>query len=216
MVDTQSLREIAQSRTPFSAWLGVVLLFSVFGLIVFAIVGPSPRGSTYEQKRAEARLKKLQDLRQEDAKALTTYGWIDKGKGVVRVPIERAMELTVADLAQKRPKPAGPIATPAAPAAAPAAATGVATPTASPAPAGSPVPSATPKPATVEGPGSKAQSPVGTNPPGTAPTTQPGPSASPAASQPPAAHPPVSPLPGVIPSPPGTPLPVGGKSPEGG
>ena len=214
MVDTQSLREIAQSRTPFSAWLGVVLLFSVFGLIVFAIVGPSPRASTYEQKRADDRQKKLQALRQEDAKALTTYGWIDKSKGVVRIPIERAMELAVADLAQKRPAPAGPIATPSP--AAPTGAAGAATPPAPPAPAGSPLPSATPKGAAVEGPGSHAQPASGVNPPGAAPATQSGPAASPAASPPPAADPPVSPSPVVMPSPPGTPLPVRGKSPGGG
>jgi len=36
-----------------------------------------------------------------------------KNKGVARIPIDRAMELTVAELAQKKPAPAGPIATPA-------------------------------------------------------------------------------------------------------
>jgi hypothetical protein len=213
MADAQTLRQIAQSRTPFSAWLGVVLLFAVSGLFVLAVVGPSPRGTNYEQKRAESRIKKLQDLHQEDAKALTTYGWIDKSKGIARIPIERAMELAAADLAQKKPAVAGPIATPAPPA--PAAATGVATPPSAPAPAGSPVPSATPKGAAVEGPGSRAQPAAGVNPPGAAPATQPGPSASPAASPPPVANPPVSPPPAAPPSPPGSPLPVRGKSPEG-
>src|SRR5260370_33494188 len=62
--------------------------------------------------RAEARAKKLKDARDEDAKALTTYAWVDKNKGTVRLPIDRAMELTVADLANKNPAPAYAITAP--------------------------------------------------------------------------------------------------------
>ena len=70
----------------------------MFGLIVIAIIGPAKRGSDYEQKRAANRQTKLQAQREQDTAALTGYGWIDKNKGVVRLPIERAMELTLADL----------------------------------------------------------------------------------------------------------------------
>jgi hypothetical protein len=35
----------------------------------------------------------LKDLRSQEEKILTTYGWTDKDKGIVRVPIDRAMEL---------------------------------------------------------------------------------------------------------------------------
>jgi hypothetical protein len=113
MADAESLRQAMQSRAPLSTWLGVVLLFALFGVIVLAVVGPAPRGADYEHKRANAREEKLKTLRQADAKELTTYGWIDKNKGVVRLPIERAMELTVAELSSKHPIPAYPIATPA-------------------------------------------------------------------------------------------------------
>jgi hypothetical protein len=131
MADTQSARTIAYSRAPFSTWLGVVFLFVLFGLIVLAVIGPSPRTSDYEETRAKKRMEKLKALHEETQKDLTTYAWVDKSKGVARIPIDRAMELTVTDLAQKKPAPAGPIATPAAQAAPAAAApTG-----ASPAPA---------------------------------------------------------------------------------
>jgi hypothetical protein len=110
-----------------------VLLFTLFGVIVLAVVGPSPRGSDYEETRARKRVEQLKKLREDTEKELTTYAWVDKNKGVARIPINRAMELTLADLAQKKPAPAGAIATPAAPSpAAPA------SPTASPAPGGSP------------------------------------------------------------------------------
>jgi hypothetical protein len=35
----------------------------------------------------------VQELRSDEDKILSTYGWTDKEKGVVRVPIDRAMEL---------------------------------------------------------------------------------------------------------------------------
>src|ERR1700738_2912214 len=98
MADAESLRQAVQSRAPFSTWLGVVLLLVLFGVIVLAVIGPAPRGDNYEKKRAKDRAEKLKTLREADAKELTTYGWIDKNKGVVRLPIERAMELTVAEL----------------------------------------------------------------------------------------------------------------------
>jgi hypothetical protein len=115
MGDAQSLRQAVESRAPLSTWFGVVLLFALFGVIVLAVLGPTPRGDDYEQKRAKAREEKLKTLREAEAKELATYGWIDKNKRVVRLPIDRAMELTVADLATKQPAPAYPIATPAPP-----------------------------------------------------------------------------------------------------
>src|SRR5437773_3411292 len=140
MADTESLRQVARMRAPLSAWFGIVLLFTLFGLIVLAVIGPAPRGSDYEETRAKKRVDTLKTFREEAAKALTTYGWIDKNKGVARIPIDRAMELTTAKLAQQKPAPAGPIATPEPqPSAAPA----------SPAPSGSPRPDApqpSPKP----------------------------------------------------------------------
>jgi hypothetical protein len=117
MAETQSAHSIAYSRAPFSTWLGIVCLFVLFGLIVLAVIGPSPRTSDYEEARAKKRMEKLKALREESQKDLTTYAWVDKNKGIARIPIDRAMEVTAADLAQKKPAPAGPIATPAAPAA---------------------------------------------------------------------------------------------------
>src|SRR5467141_766157 len=135
MAGTESLRQVAHGRTPLSAWFGIVLLFALFGVIVLAIIGPAPRSSDYEETRAKKRVENLKTLREETDKALTSYGWIDKNKGVARVPIERAMELTVADLAKQKPAPAGPIATPETQATAGA---GASPAPASPAPAGSP------------------------------------------------------------------------------
>ena len=114
MAQTQTAHSIGYSRAPLSTWLGIVCLFGLFGIIVLAVIGPSSRTSDYEEMRAKKRMERLKALQEENQKELTTYTWIDKNKGVARIPIDRAMELTVADLAQKKPAPAGPIATPAA------------------------------------------------------------------------------------------------------
>lgn len=37
----------------------------------------------------------LADMRAAEAKALSSYGWMDKQKGIVRIPIDQAMKLTV-------------------------------------------------------------------------------------------------------------------------
>ncbi len=176
MADTEQIRQQVQSPAPFSTWLGIVLLMILFWVIAVAIIGPAPRGDTYEQQRALNRDKKLKDLRDEDAKALTSYAWIDKNKGSVRIPIERAMELAVTELANKKPTAAGPIATPSPEASA--------APTAPPTQSAVPHATGTAKPTLVEGPGSEAhgQPAAAINPPPVQPSTQPGANPSPAVS----------------------------------
>ena len=196
MADTTPI----QPRTPLSTWFGVVLLFALFGAIAVAVIGPAPRGNNYEKMRADNRLRKLKDAREEDAKALAGYAWIDKNKGTVRLPIEHAMELTVTELANKKPATAGPIATPAAS----AAAGGAAASSPAPSPSPSPADGGTPKPTSVAGQHSNAagQPAAAINPPAEKAGTQPGTGASPAASAAPAS----------TTTPPGSPLPVRGAT----
>src|SRR3954462_9933902 len=126
-----------QPRGMFSTWLGVVLLFAFFGLLALVILKASPRGTDYEKKRAEARLKKLEDAQKENLTALTTYGWVDKNKGVARIPINEAMQIMLVELPDKKPAAAGPIA----------AASPIAAPQTSPAASASVSPAASSSPA---------------------------------------------------------------------
>jgi hypothetical protein len=196
----------------FSTWLGMVLLFAFFGLLALVIVKASPRGSDYEKKRAEARMKKLEDAQKENLTALNSYAWIDKTKGVARIPIDHAIGIMLVELADKKPTAAGPIAA-SSPGAAPQTSPG---PSASPATTPTASASMTPKPTSVSGHDSEAhnQPAAAANPPSAPPNTQPGPKTSPAATAPPApAKPQVSPSTSSSPSAPGTPLPVRGKTP---
>src|SRR4029453_16832657 len=152
-----------QPRFLLSAWLWAVVLFVFFGAIVAITFGAMHRGSTYEDERAKARSEKLKMAEEEWNKTSGSYAWVNKEKGVARIPIERAMELELADLQSKKPALAGPILTPT-PAEAPATST-VAPQPANP-PKASPAPSAAspnspsvvrPVPPTV----APAQNPVG-------------------------------------------------------
>jgi hypothetical protein len=55
----------------------------------------------------------LQTMRANEERVLTNYGWVDKGQGVVRIPIEQAKALTAARLSSQGSAgvpPAGPAA----------------------------------------------------------------------------------------------------------
>jgi hypothetical protein len=204
---------IEQPRSGFGTWLGVVLLFAVFGLFVWAVMGAMPRGNQYEQKRAKARTEKLKTASDEAKAALETYGWVDKEKGVAHIPIHRAMEVTVAELAQRKPAPAGPVGPEAGKAGMQETAP-VAPPSA---PASQAAPTASPKAIATEGKDSESagQPAAASNPPNVPAGSQPGPQTSP----PP---PPSSTTRDYqngggeatpVQSPAGTPLPVPGRTP---
>jgi hypothetical protein len=116
---------------------GVVMILLFLGLVALLVV-QREHVQTYDEVRKEHRLKNLAELNAENEKNLTQYHWVDKAKGVVGIPIERAMSLVLAELQSIRPRAAGPINNPL-PAGSPS--PGVAAPGASltPAPAATPV-----------------------------------------------------------------------------
>jgi hypothetical protein len=176
VANTDTDLHIQQPRSSLGAWLGIVLLFAVFGLFVWAVMGAMPRGDRYEEKRGQARLEKLKTAQNEWKPAVENYGWANKEKGIVRVPVQRAMELSLPELAQRKPAPAGP--------AAPKAGAQVTAPI-TPAPGAAPnaQAEATATPSAVTGKDSQnAEQPTGAaNPMDAPPGTQPGPNTRPAA-----------------------------------
>jgi hypothetical protein len=92
----------SESPGSFSATLlAAIGGFAIFGLILLVAYLPkkvAPPGDgvrTPEQRKAA-----LAELVGKEQTATTTYAWIDKDKGVVRLPIERAMELVVLETAK--------------------------------------------------------------------------------------------------------------------
>lgn len=99
----------APSGRSFLLMSGVVLVcFLIFvGIVTLAYlksrdtslvpdltkVDEADRWKFTEQGRAA----RLAELRGKELTGLTTYGWVDQSAGVVRLPIDRAMELVVAE-----------------------------------------------------------------------------------------------------------------------
>lgn len=51
---------------------------------------------------ADGRAQKLKEVRAKEQEQGASYAWIDQTKGTVRLPIDRAMELTVQELQSRR------------------------------------------------------------------------------------------------------------------
>jgi hypothetical protein len=74
--------------------VGILGTFLITALLVLAMrhyAKPAPVGAN----RVEERYKFLQEQRAADAKALNEYEWRDKDKGLVVLPVQRALELTL-------------------------------------------------------------------------------------------------------------------------
>ncbi len=78
---------------------GLLLSFLLVVIILVAFNRPAPVGDRISQKRDNT----LMEVRNWHEEILTTYGWIDQSAGIVRVPIDRAMELTLKDLSGEPP-----------------------------------------------------------------------------------------------------------------
>ena len=143
--------------------LTTLVMLLVFVGLVWIVFQQKQAIPTSTAQTREERMKNLAQLDADNQKTLTSYHWVDKSKGIVGIPINRAMELVLKDLAANHPHAAGPVSTPAAnptPVVSPAPAaanqpampapSASATPEASPAssPSASPEPSASPTPST--------------------------------------------------------------------
>jgi hypothetical protein len=74
------------------AGVSVVVLLLVI-LVKAAYVQPQVAGALSDEQRYEL----LANTQAEDQRLLTTYGWMDQSKGVVRIPVEAAMHKLIAE-----------------------------------------------------------------------------------------------------------------------
>jgi hypothetical protein len=89
-------------------WVAITCVVVALLLVAFyrgmrsyvAGLQPPPPHMKFEEARRpagpllqEKPLLDLLALRAEEDQALTTYGWVDKGRGVARIPVEEAMRL---------------------------------------------------------------------------------------------------------------------------
>lgn len=92
---------IDSSRTSYA----ISFILAIVGILLFAIivltVYATNRPPSIKKVESEVRFERLQDLQDQDERELTTYDLLDKESGKVRIPIERAMELTARELGKK-------------------------------------------------------------------------------------------------------------------
>jgi len=94
------------ASSPKNFWVTLAAIiggFAIFLLILFIAYlpqapAPLPEGSKTPAERATL----LSDLRAKEKAAVSTYGWVDQATGVVRLPTDRAVELTIKELNAKK------------------------------------------------------------------------------------------------------------------
>ena len=105
---SHSLSERSHPYLP-GLWLAAGFLGLASLAFLLRPAGVTP--DTILEKAAMERWDKLQKLKTEQTKDATSYGWIDKDKGVARIPVEKAMEIVTVKLRGENPRPAYPITT---------------------------------------------------------------------------------------------------------
>jgi hypothetical protein len=91
-------------RTPVFTTVLVLLCFALFGWLAKKIYLPHAYAVDKVEgvRTPDERKTLLTDHRAKEANESTTYGWIDQKAGIVRIPIDRAIELVVREH-QKKP-----------------------------------------------------------------------------------------------------------------
>jgi hypothetical protein len=166
--------------------IATLVLLGAFAGFTWLVFQQRQTIPTAASQKREERLKTLADLNAANQKILTTYHWVDKSKGIVGLPISRAMELVLNGLAANHPHPAGPINPPVpSPSPSPAASSGTGNqPSANPSPASAGQPPANAAPSASASPSpSPASSPLPASSPSTGSSPSPSPSPSPVSSQ---------------------------------
>jgi hypothetical protein len=95
------------TRTPngFLVFVGSLAAVFLVAVIFVWTIASGPRPSDLDTKRADQRIATRAKLDKEDADALTTEAWVDKAKGIVRVPVASILAATAKELAAKKPAP---------------------------------------------------------------------------------------------------------------
>jgi hypothetical protein len=102
---------LSERRHPYLPGLWLAAGFLGLASLAFLLRPAGVTPDTITEKAAMERWDKLQKLKAEQAKDASSYGWIDKEKGIARIPVEKAMEIVTPRLRAQDPKPAYPITT---------------------------------------------------------------------------------------------------------
>jgi hypothetical protein len=85
----------ARERTGLAYLAAILGSFLIVAALVWAMQHYTQPPPPLGEDRVAARKKALAELRAAEASELETYGWVDQGNGVVRLPIAEAMKLAL-------------------------------------------------------------------------------------------------------------------------
>jgi phage tail sheath protein FI len=81
------------------------LVFCLFIALASWWLRLTPAPESYDETRAAKRAKNLSDLHVTESQQLKNYAWVDKDKGLVRIPLERALALVLPELQARQVRP---------------------------------------------------------------------------------------------------------------
>ena len=89
---------------PLVTILTVMVGFALFLVVIYYVYLPRQSGAYTDDgmHTASQRIENLARLHAAQSKQANAYGWVDQKTGVVQLPLDRAMELTVQKYAAKK------------------------------------------------------------------------------------------------------------------
>jgi hypothetical protein len=108
---SENSHSLSQRKHPYLPGIWLAVGFLGLASLGFLIRPAGVTPSTVLEHDAKTRLEKISKLREEQEKALNSYGWADKEKGVAHIPLAKAMELVLPKLRANDPHPAYAITT---------------------------------------------------------------------------------------------------------
>lgn len=98
------MTESTSKSTPLVTTLTVMAGFALFLVVIYYFYLPRQSGPYTDDgiHTAEMRKENLAKLREKQTKQGASYAWVDQKTGVVQIPLDEAMQLTVEKYATKK------------------------------------------------------------------------------------------------------------------
>lgn len=75
-------------------WTVACSVAALFGVLSWMVIN-RPAPLKVDEERSRVRRQYFEEMQSSNRIALTTYGWIDSRRGIVRLPLDKAMEMSV-------------------------------------------------------------------------------------------------------------------------
>ena len=102
MSDSTHTPSSSGSWVTVAAAIGGFAIFALIVLIAYLPKQPAPIPAGDGVRTPEQRKSALAEMRAKEKAASTTYGWVDQGSGIVRIPIDEAIKITIKEINAKK------------------------------------------------------------------------------------------------------------------